>query len=50
MSARIWVGALFLVGGALAARPAAPEATVPPAEQQDQTTTLDDQSELAITV
>ena len=50
MSARIWVGALFLVGGALAARPAAPEATMPPAETQDQTTTLDDQTELAVTV
>ena len=42
MSARIWVGALFLIGGALAARPAAPEATAPAAERQDQTTTLDD--------
>jgi hypothetical protein len=50
MSARIWVGALIIAGGTLAARPAAPTASVTPAEVQDQTTTLDDQSELAITV
>lgn len=50
MSARIWVGALLVSAAALAARPAAPVAAPPPPETQDQTTTLDDQSELAITV
>jgi hypothetical protein len=50
MSARIWVGALLVAGGTLAMRPAAPPLAAKPAEVQDQTTTLDDQSELAITV
>jgi hypothetical protein len=50
MSARIWVGALLVAGGTLAMRPTAPPLAAKPAEVQDQTTTLDDQSELAITV
>ena len=50
MSARIWVGALIIAGGTLAARPVAPAVAAGPSEVQDQTTTLDDQSELAITV
>jgi hypothetical protein len=50
MSARIWVGALLVTAGALAARPAAPVAAPPPPQTQDQATTLDDQTELAITV
>ena len=50
MSARIWAGTLIIAGAALAARPAAPAASATPAAVQDQTTTLDDQSELALTV
>jgi hypothetical protein len=50
MSARIWMGALLVAGGALAWRPAAPGVDATPAEVQDQTTTLDDQTELAVTV
>ena len=50
MSARIWAGALIIAGAALAARPAAPVASATPAAVQDQTTTLDDQTELALTV
>ena len=50
MSARIWAGTLIIAGAALAARPAAPVASATPAAVQDQTTTLDDQSELALTV
>jgi len=50
MSARIWAGTLIIAGAALAARPAAPVASAAPAAVQDQTTTLDDQSELALTV
>ncbi len=51
MSARIWVGALIIVGGALVARPSVTtKAEEVPAEAQGQATTLDDQTELAITV
>jgi hypothetical protein len=50
MSARIWIGALLVGGAALAARPATPTAAATPVEVQDQATTLDDQTELAITV
>lgn len=52
MSARTWVAALGLAIGAFLLRPAAPavSAEPEPAETQDQTTTLDDQTELALTV
>jgi hypothetical protein len=50
MSARIWIGALLVGGAALAARPATPTAAETPVEVQDQATTLDDQTELAVTV
>jgi hypothetical protein len=52
MSARTWLAALVIAGAAIMFRPV--EGTVSaesePAETQDQTTTLDDQTELAITV
>ncbi len=52
MSARTWIAALGLAIGAFLLRPAAPavSAEPEPAETQDQSTTLDDQTELAITV
>ena len=52
MSARTWFAALVIAGGAFLLRPAGPavSAEPEPAETQDQTTTLDDQTELAITV
>lgn len=52
MSARTWIAALVIAGGAFILRPAGPavSAEPEPAETQDQTTTLDDQTELAITV
>ena len=50
MSARTWMTAAILAAGAFVLRPAAPAVSALPAEVQDQTTTLDDQTELAITV
>jgi hypothetical protein len=52
MSARTWIAALGLAVGTFLLRPAAPavSAEPEPVETQDQTTTLDDQTELAITV
>jgi hypothetical protein len=52
MSARTWIAALVIAAGAFMLRPAGPvvSAEPEPAETQDQTTTLDDQTELAITV
>ena len=50
MSARTWMTAAMLAGGAFVLRPAAPAVSARPAEVQDQTTTLDDQTELAVTV
>ncbi|HQZ38117.1 MAG TPA: DUF4139 domain-containing protein [Vicinamibacterales bacterium] len=50
MSARIWLSALALVAGAVFIRPAEPSVSAQPAEPRDLTTTLDDQTELAITV
>lgn len=52
MSARTWFAALVLAGGAIMIRPVEPtvSAEPEPAAVQDQTTTLDDQTELAITV
>jgi hypothetical protein len=52
MAARTWFAALVLAGGALILRPASPavSAVEVPAAVQDQTTTLDDQTELSITV
>ena len=48
MSARLWFAALAL-GGVVAAVPERPAAVVP-AVEQDATTTIDDQAELAVTV
>ena len=50
MSARTWMTAAMLAVGAFVLRPAAPAVSARPAEVQDQTTTLDDQTELAVTV
>ena len=50
MSARTWLTAAMLAAGAFVLRPAAPAVSALPAGVQDQTTTLDDQTELAITV
>jgi len=52
MSARTWLAALVIAGAAIQFRPVEPtvSAEPEPAETQDQTTTLDDQTELAITV
>jgi hypothetical protein len=52
MSARTWLAALVMAGGAIMFRPVEPavSAEPEPVEVQDQTTTLDDQTELAITV
>lgn len=50
MSARTWLVTAALAVAVLLLRPTAPVASVPPADTQDQTTTLDDQTELAITV
>jgi hypothetical protein len=52
MSARTWIAALGLAVGTFLLRPAAPavSAEPEPVETQDQATTLDDQTELAITV
>lgn len=50
MSARTWLVALVLVGGALSLRPAAQPAPPVAAAPQDQATTVDDQSELSLTV
>jgi len=50
MSARLWLSTLALVIGAVLLRPAEPAVSAQPAEARDLTTTLDDQTELAITV
>lgn len=54
MSARTWIGALVLTGGALAAHPGdlglSTTAVATQGPSQDVTTTLDDQTELAVTV
>ena len=50
MSARTWMTAAILAAGAFVLRPAVPAVSARPAAVQDQTTTLDDQSELAITI
>jgi hypothetical protein len=50
MSARTWLAALILAGGAFIASPGRPVVSAQPAVAQDLTTTLDDQSELSITV
>lgn len=50
MSARTWIAALVLAGGALAARPGGPAVSAQPAPESDLATTLDDQTELSITV
>lgn len=50
MSARTWIAALVLAGGALAARPGGPAVSAQPAPASDLATTLDDQTELSITV
>ena len=50
MSARAWVAALVVVGGAFVIRPAEPVVSATTAAEQDATTTLDDQVELAVTV
>jgi len=50
MSARTWLTAAMLAVGAFVFRPTAPAVSARAAEVQDQTTTLDDQTELAITV
>jgi len=52
MSARTWFAAMVIAAGAFMLRPVGPvvSAEPEPAETQDQTTTLDDQTELAITV
>lgn len=50
MSARTWIAALVLAGGALAARPGSPAVSAQPAPASDLATTLDDQTELSITV
>ena len=50
MSSRTWLAALVLAGGAFIARPDHPAASAQAADTRDLTTTLDDQSELAVTV
>ncbi len=50
MTARTWTAALVLAGGALAARPGTPVILAEQAPSTDLTTTLDDQTELSITV
>src|SRR5688500_15744563 len=50
MSSRTWVAVLILGAGALAARPSGLAVEAQPATAQDLTTTLDDQTELAVTV
>src|SRR5262245_37454106 len=50
MSLRTVLAALVLAGSALLAHPSSPVVSAEPAASQDLTTTLDDQSELAITV
>ena len=50
MSARAWIAALVVVGGAFVIRPAEPVISATTAAEQDATTTLDDQVELAVTV
>jgi hypothetical protein len=50
MSARTWLAAFVLAGGAFLARPGGPAVSAEPPAAQDLTTTLDDQSELSITV
>jgi hypothetical protein len=50
MSARTWLAALVLAGAAFIASPGRPVVSAQPAVAQDLTTTLDDQSELSITV
>ena len=52
MSARYWIAALVLGGGALACHMHNPEVTVAaaPVATMDATTTIDDQAELAVTV
>jgi hypothetical protein len=50
MSARTWIAALVLAGGALAARPGGPAVSAQPPQPSDLATTLDDQTELSITV
>jgi len=50
MSARSWLTAAILAAGVIVLRPTVPPVSALPAQVQDQTTTLDDQTELAITV
>jgi hypothetical protein len=50
MSARNWIAALVIASGAFVLRPAGPAVSAQPAPTTDLTTTLDDQTELAITV
>ncbi len=50
MSARTWIAAIVLAGGALSARPSGPTVSAQPATPSDLATTLDDQTELSITV
>ena len=50
MSRRLLVAALVLAAGALLPRAHVPTVSAAPAAQQDRTTTLDDQVELAVTV
>ncbi len=50
MSARAWIAALVVVGGAFVVRPAEPVISASAAAGPDATTTLDDQVELAVTV
>ena len=55
MSARLWLGrwtiaAVVVAAGAILSRNYVPAVSASPAVEQDQTTTLDDQTELAVTV
>ncbi len=50
MSARTWIAALVLAGGALAVRSSGAAVSAQPAATNDLATTLDDQTELSITV
>ncbi|MEZ5286902.1 MAG: DUF4139 domain-containing protein [Vicinamibacterales bacterium] len=50
MSSRLWLSALTVVAGVVLFQPAEPAVSAQPADPRDLTTTLDDQTELAITV
>ena len=50
MSRRTWLAAFVLAGAAFLFRPAGPAVSAQPISAQDLTTTLDDQTELAVTV